>query len=90
AVNILGSIFYGVMLALFVVAFFIKRVGGTAIFWAAVGAQALVFVLYSSLSISYLWYPLIGCAACVLFSLILQALSGNGEKVMQEIGGGNA
>ncbi len=35
AVNILGSIFYGVMLGLFVVAFFIRRVGGTAVFWAA-------------------------------------------------------
>ncbi|HEY9717748.1 MAG TPA: sodium:solute symporter, partial [Trichormus sp.] len=64
AVNILGSIFYGVMLALFVVAFFVKRVGGTALFWAALTAQALIFVLYYSLTISYLWYPLIGCAAC--------------------------
>ena len=73
AVNILGSIFYGVMLGLFVVAFFLRRVGGTAVFWAAVMAQALVFVLYFNLTISYLWYPLIGCAACVFLSLILQA-----------------
>ena len=73
AVNILGSIFYGVMLGLFVVAFFIRWVGGSAIFWAALAAQALVFILYFNLNISYLWYPLIGCAACVLFSIILQA-----------------
>ena len=73
AVNILGSIFYGVMLGLFVVAFFIRRVRGTAIFLAALGAQALVFVLYFTLTISYLWYPLIGCGACVVFSLVLQA-----------------
>jgi SSS family solute:Na+ symporter len=80
AVNILGSIFYGVMLGLFVVAFFVRRVGGTAIFWAALAAQSLVFVLYFNLTISYLWYPLIGCAACVLFSLMLQAvLGGNSE-----------
>ena len=46
AVNILGSIFYGVMLGLFVVAFFIRRVGGTAVFWAALAAQTLVFFLY--------------------------------------------
>ena len=51
AVNILGSIFYGVVLGLFLVAFFLKRVGGTAVFWAALAAQALVFVLYSTLSI---------------------------------------
>lgn len=72
AINILGSIFYGVVLGLFLVAFFLKKVGGTAVFWAAVVAQILVFVLYATLSISYLWYNLIGCAACMLFSLILQ------------------
>jgi Na+/proline symporter len=74
AVNILGSIFYGVMLGLFVVAFFIRRVAGTAIFWSALVAQALVFVLYFNLTISYLWYPLIGCLACVIISIALQTL----------------
>ena len=76
AVNIVGSVFYGVVLALFLVAFFLKRVGGTAIFWAALVAQMLVFVLYSlsiSNHFSYLWYNFIGCAACVLLSLIIQA-----------------
>ena len=77
AVNIVGSVFYGVVLALFLAAFFLKRVGGTAIFWAALAAQTLVFVLYFSLNISYLWYNFIGCAACVLFSLILQAIVGS-------------
>ena len=76
AVNILGSIFYGVVLGLFLVAFFLKRVGGTAVFWAALFSQALVFVLYSTLSISYLWYNMIGCAACILLSLVLEAVLG--------------
>jgi solute:Na+ symporter, SSS family len=83
AVNILGSIFYGVMLGLFVVAFFIRRVGGTAIFWAALAAQALVFALYFNLTISYLWYPLIGCAACVVFSLVLQGAMGKNQKMIE-------
>ena len=74
ASNILGSIFYGVVLGLFLVAFFLKWVGGVAVFWAALMAQALVFTLYFSLSISYLWYNFIGCAACVIFSIILQSL----------------
>ena len=74
AINIVGSVFYGVPLALFLVAFFVKWVGGTAIFWAALIAQALVFILYFSLSISYLWYNLIGCAACMLLSLVIQAV----------------
>lgn len=76
ASNIVGSIFYGVVLGLFLVAFFLKRVGGTAVFWASVTAQILVFVLYFNLSISYLWYNIIGCVACVLFSLVLQAILG--------------
>jgi Na+/proline symporter len=77
AVNILGSVFYGVVLGLFLVAFFLRRVGGTAVFWAAVAGQILVFGLYFTLNIGYLWYNLIGCAACVLFSLVLQALIGS-------------
>jgi len=80
AVNIVGSVFYGVVLALFLVAFFVKQIGGTAIFWAALTAQTLVFVLYFSLNISYLWYNFIGCAACVVFGLILQAVLGSSRK----------
>lgn len=73
AVNILGSIFYGVMLGLFVVAFFIRHVGGSAVFWSALVSQALIFFLYFTLPISYLWYPLIGSAACVILSILLQS-----------------
>ena len=78
AINILGSIFYGVVLGIFLVAFFLKKIGGTAVFWGALLAQTLIFALYflrhryPALDISYLWYNLIGCAACVLFSSILQ------------------
>jgi solute:Na+ symporter, SSS family len=72
ATNIIGSIFYGVVLGLFLIAFFLKRIGGTAAFWAAVIAQALVFILYATLSISYLWYNVIGCGACMILSVIMQ------------------
>ncbi|HWN15218.1 MAG TPA: sodium:solute symporter [Candidatus Dormibacteraeota bacterium] len=74
AINILASIFYGVLLGLFVVAFFLRRVGGSAVFIAAVTAQALVIVMYFTLNIGYLWYNLLGCAACTGFSVALQAL----------------
>ena len=74
AINILGSIFYGVLLGLFLVAFFLRRVGGSAVFFAAVAAEALVIVMYFSLNIGYLWYNIIGCAACVAFSLVLQTV----------------
>lgn len=76
AVNILGSIFYGVVLGLFLVAFFLKRVGGHAVFWGALAAQALVFALFANLTISYLWYNVIGCVACVAFGLLFQSLGG--------------
>jgi solute:Na+ symporter, SSS family len=81
AVNILGSIFYGVVLGLFLVAFFLRNIRGTAVFWAALAAQLLVFVLYFSLSISYLWYNFIGCAACMLFSAAIQATIGPEKPV---------
>lgn len=74
AINILGSIFYGVVLGIFLVAFFVKRVRGTAAFWAAIIAQSVVIALYFSLNISYLWYNLIGCAACMVVSVALQLL----------------
>ena len=75
AANILGSIFYGVVLGLFLTAFFLRRVSGTAVFWGALAAQVLVIVMYSAqVPISYLWYNVIGCAACFGFSLILQSV----------------
>jgi uncharacterized sodium:solute symporter family permease YidK len=72
--NIVASLFYGVMLGLFVVALFLEWVGGTAVFCAAIIAQILVLVLYSSLTISYLWFNVIGCAACVGIAVLLQWL----------------
>jgi solute:Na+ symporter, SSS family len=74
AINILGSVFYGVLLGLFLVAFFLRRVGGTAVFLAAAIAEALVIVMYFSLNIGYLWYNIIGCAACITLSVTLQAI----------------
>lgn len=70
--NILGSIFYGSILGLFLVAFFLRNVRGSAVFFGALLAQTLVLVLFWSLSISYLWYNLIGCVAVLLFSFLLQ------------------
>jgi len=85
AVNIVGSLFYGVVLGLFLVAFFFKRVGGTAVFWAALAAQGLVFGFHFSHTISYLWYNPIGCVACVVFSLVLQMFHGAPRSVPASI-----
>ena len=70
--NILGSVFYGSILGLFLTAFFIRQVTGSAVFFAALIAQTLVFVLFATTNIGYLWYNLIGCAAVLIFASILQ------------------
>jgi Na+/proline symporter len=70
--NILGSIFYGTILGLFVVAFFVRQVRGSAVFFAALIAQTLVLLMFWKLSISYLWYNVIGCLAVLVFSLLLE------------------
>ncbi len=74
AVNIVGSVFYGVILGIFLVAFFLKNVRGSAVFYAAIVSQLLVFALYYKLTISYLWYNLIGCALCVFISVFFHPL----------------
>ncbi|MBA2432171.1 MAG: sodium:solute symporter [Chthoniobacterales bacterium] len=73
AVNILGSIFYGSILGLFLVAFFVRWVRGTAVFIAALISQATVLVLFNTIEISYLWYNLIGCVLVLAISAVLQA-----------------
>jgi Na+/proline symporter len=62
AVNQVGSLFYGSMLGVFVIAFFMKRAGGTAAFWGVLAGQAVVFAVAWFTPIAYLWYNLIGCA----------------------------
>jgi Na+/proline symporter len=80
ALNIVASIFYPALLGVFVVAFFLKHVKGTAVFWAAVAAQTVVIVIfflgkaYPAREIGYLWLNPIGCFACVLFAVVLQAV----------------
>lgn len=74
AVNILGSIFYGTILGLFVVAFFLRRVTATPVLVGAVVAQALVVVLFFASELGFLWYNVIGCAVVVVVSLGVQAV----------------
>ena len=75
AVNILGSLFYGTILGIFLVAFFLKRVQGTAVFIAALVAQAaILFIHFSHIEIAFLWYNLIAPAIVVVLAIVLQAV----------------
>jgi len=79
AVNIIGSLFYGVILGVFVAAFFFKKVGGRAVFIAAIIAEICVvgtFIAdsYEIINLAYLWLNLIGCVATVVLALLLEAV----------------
>jgi Na+/proline symporter len=76
AVNILGSLFYGTILGIFIVAFFLRRVGAFAVFYAAIVAELLVigvFFFYSDV-IAYLWLNVIGCFLVILLSTLINNL----------------
>lgn len=69
AVNILGSLFYGPILGIFLVAFYFKRVPGNVVFIAAILAEVSVILIYNFDLISFLWLNVIGAAAVYLFSI---------------------
>jgi len=72
AVNILGSLFYGVILGIFLVAFWIKHVKANAVFTAAVIAEVLVIVVYNINLVSFLWLNVIGAVLVIVLALLLQ------------------
>ncbi len=74
AVNILGSIFYGTVLGLFVVAFFVRRVTATPVLVGALVAQAVVIVLFLASDLGFLWYNVVGCGTVVALSLLLELM----------------
>ena len=74
AVNILGSWFYGAILGIFLVAFYLKHVKGHAVFIAALLTEVIVISIYNMDMFSWLWLNVIGAVLVVVLSLILQAL----------------
>lgn len=72
AVNILGSLVYGTILGIFLVAFYAKSIGGRATFWAALITEAIVIALWLSKAVAFLWLNLIGAAILVLSAVLLE------------------
>ncbi|MFL6417242.1 MAG: sodium:solute symporter [Bryobacteraceae bacterium] len=70
-VNIVGSLFYGGLLGVFVLAFFCKRVGGTAAFWGVIAGEIAIFWAATFTSISFLWYNVVGCLVVLAVGLLL-------------------
>jgi Na+/proline symporter len=65
AVNIVGSLFYGSLLGVFVLAFFFKRVSGTGAFVGMLAGEAAIFAAFLFTGISFLWYNVIGCLVVI-------------------------
>lgn len=74
AVNILGSVFYGTILGVFLTAFFLKRVGSKGMLTGILFGQLTVFVLFYFETVGYLWFNVIGCAVVMLVSLVSNQL----------------
>jgi Na+/proline symporter len=73
-VNIVGSLFYGGMLGVFVLAFFFKRVRGTAAFFGVLTGEAAIFAVAGWTAVSFLWYNVVGCVVVVLTALTISKL----------------
>ncbi|MBS1564496.1 MAG: sodium:solute symporter, partial [Bacteroidetes bacterium] len=80
AVNLLGSLFYGVILGVFLVAFYLKRVGGTAVFISAIIVEIGILLVFWLSSIGFLWLNVLGALGVVLISLLLEPLVGEPKK----------
>ncbi len=76
AVNILGSWFYGVMLGIFLVAFYLKKVQGNAVFYAAILGEIVVISMYAFTNIGWLWLNAIGAIAVVVFAVAAELALG--------------
>lgn len=71
AVNILGSIFYGTILGIFLIAFYLKEIGGQATFYSALIAELVVIACYLFTDIPYLWYNVIGCLLLIALAYLI-------------------
>lgn len=76
-VNIVGSLFYGTILGIFLAAFYVKYVKGTAVFIAALFAEGVVFYCYFYTKIAFLLYNIIGCAIVVMLAVLIQFIVDN-------------
>ena len=74
-VNIIGSIFYGNILGIFLIAFFIKMVRGNAVFIAGLITQIVIIWVFQMDILPYLWLNLLGCLLVVILSVMIQLFS---------------
>ncbi|MEO4005402.1 MULTISPECIES: sodium:solute symporter [unclassified Flavobacterium] len=71
-VNIVGSIFYGTVLGIFLIAFYIKYIKAKAVFWGASFSQLLIFYIYYLDVVSFLWLNIIGAVLTIVFASLIE------------------
>jgi SSS family solute:Na+ symporter len=79
-VNIVGSLFYGTILGIFLSAFYIKYVKSTAVFLAAIVAELIILYFYYFTDVAFLLYNIIGCVAVIALAFIFQLLLGKNRN----------
>jgi len=79
-VNILGSLFYGVILGIFLVAFWFKHIKANALFSASLVSEVFVIIIYKADVISFLWLNVIGALLVIVIGYILQVFIKTGNK----------
>ncbi len=80
AVNVVGSLFYGSMLGVFVLAFFFKKVGATGAFYGVLAGEAAIFAADLFTKISFLWFNVIGCVVVVAVGVALSRMFDRDRK----------
>jgi Na+/proline symporter len=74
AVNILGSLFYGTILGIFLVAFYFKNIGSRAVFWGGIIGEIFVVASYVIDLTAFLWLNLIGCVLVIVFAALIEKI----------------
>lgn len=82
-VNIIGSLFYGNVLGIFLLAFFIKYVKSNSVFIAAIITQAIVLLVFELELMPYLWLNVLGCLLVISLALILQTFKPNNTELSE-------
>jgi Na+/proline symporter len=78
-INIIGSLFYGTVLGIFLVAFYSKTVKSNAVFISALIAQAVIFLLFFYSDLGFLWYNVIACGIVFVCSYLIQIIDKSGK-----------
>ncbi len=77
AVNVIGSLFYGGLLGVFVLAFFFRSVGANGAFFGVSAGEAAIFAANLFTNISFLWYNVIGCVVVILVGVAVSRIFSN-------------